>query len=90
MSELPLIRPSWARTGFAMMAVRIGGFDRNSSRSNREMGPLAEKVATTTWRGEPAPSYAEQGGSRLVAVIALTASLKPISLTICSRGNARQ
>ncbi len=63
MSELPLIRPSWVRTGFAMMAVTTSDFDRNSSRSNSEMRPVAEKVATTTWRLEPAPAYATRGGS---------------------------
>jgi hypothetical protein len=29
MSELPLIRPSWVRTGFAMMAATTSDFDRN-------------------------------------------------------------
>jgi hypothetical protein len=56
MSELPLIRPSLERTGFVMMPLTTGDFDRNSSRSNGEMRPVAEKVATTTWRDEPAPS----------------------------------
>src|ERR1700722_7896323 len=61
MSELPLIRPSWVRTGFTMMAA-TSDFDRNSSRSGSEMRPVAEKVATTTWRDEPAPAYAARGG----------------------------
>jgi hypothetical protein len=42
--------------GFAMMALRTGDFDRNSNRSNGEKRPVAEKVATTTWRDEPAPA----------------------------------
>src|SRR5258706_10771167 len=54
MSELPLIRPSWMRLRLAMMAIRTDDFGRNSSRSNGEMRPVAEKVATTTWRDEPA------------------------------------
>jgi len=77
MSELPLIRPSWVRTGFAMMAARTGDFSRNSSRSNGEMHPVAEKVATTTWRDEPAPAYASRCGFGRAA-IALAGSLKPI------------
>ncbi len=44
-----------------MMAATTSDFDRNSSRSNSEMRPVAEKVATTTWRDEPAPAYAKRG-----------------------------
>jgi len=72
--------------GVRQVAATTSDFDRNLSRSNSEMRPVAEKVATTTWRDEPAPAYAALGR----VAIAFAASLKPISLTIRSRGNARQ
>jgi hypothetical protein len=71
-----------------MMAATTSDFDRNSSRSGSEMRPVAEKVATTTWRDEPAPAYGARGGPG--APQSLAASLKPTSLTIRSGGNVRQ
>jgi hypothetical protein len=72
------------------MTATTSDFDRNSIRSNSEMRPVTEKVATTTWRDEPAPAYATRGGAAGRAAVALAVSLKPTSLTIRSRGNARR
>jgi hypothetical protein len=75
-----------------MMAATTSDFDRNLSRSNSEMRPVAEKVATTTWRDEPAPAYATRGGAARArrGRIGGFSETNFISLTIRSRGNARQ
>jgi len=73
-----------------MMAATTSDFDRNLSRSNSEMRPVAEKVATTTWRDEPAPPTLRGAARARRGRIGGLSETNFISLTIRSRGNARQ